>query len=526
MAAMTARDRFPRPPRDHGPADLEQKRYDVVVLGAGSTGENVASRAHAGGLSVLVVESELVGGDCSYWACMPSKALLRPVEALSDARSIAGAEQALTGTFDTAAVLARRDSFTSGWSDDGQVQWLDGEGLAFVRGHARLTGDREVEVTGPDGDRVTVHARVAVAVCTGSAPAIAPIAGLDDVGAWDSRDATSADTAPGRLLVVGGGVVGVEMATAWAALGSRVTLLAAEDRLLAKMEPRAGELVRAALDRRGVTVRTQLRVEAVRRDPDDGDTSAGTVTVTLSGGEVLEGDEVLVAAGRRPRTDDIGLESVGLEPGATLTTDDSLRVRGVEAGWLYAAGDCTGRALLTHMGKYQARVCGDAIVARSGADASGADASGAGASGAGGSGAGGGADEVGARPWTATAASADHTAVPQVVFTDPPAASVGLTAAQARDAGMTVRVVEQDLGSVAGAVLYADGYEGWACIVVDEERRVVVGATFVGPGVTELLHAATVAVVGEVSLDRLWHAVPAYPTISEVWLRLLETYGL
>ncbi len=497
---MTAHDRFTRPPHDHSPTDLEQKRYDVVVLGAGSTGENVASRAHAGGLSVLVVESELVGGECSYWACMPSKALLRPVEALSDAQGVAGAKQAVPGTLDTAAVLARRDSFTSGWSDDSQVQWLGSEGLAFVRGHARLTGDREVEVTGPDGDTVTVHAHLAVAVCTGSAAATPPIDGLDGVGAWDSRDATSADTVPDRLLIVGGGVVGVEMATAWSALGSRVTVLAAEDRLLHAMEPQAAEVVRAALDRRGVTVRTQVRVEAVRR------AGGGPVTVTLSGGEEVEGDELLVAAGRRPRTDDIGLDVVGLEPGSSLETDDSMRVRGVGGGWLYAAGDCTGRALLTHMGKYQARVCGDALVARSGAGA--------------------GADEVGAKPWTATTASADHAAVPQVVFTDPPVASVGLTLEQARAAGTNVRLVEQDLGSVAGAALHVDGYEGWAGLVVDEDRRVVVGATFVGPGVPELLHSATVAVVGEVPLDRLWHAVPAYPTISEVWLRLLEAYGL
>ncbi len=496
MVVMAASDRFPHPPSDHAPAQLQRTDYDVVVLGAGSTGENVASRAAAGGLSVIVVEAELVGGDCSYWACMPSKALLRPVESLTEARSIDGARQAVTGDLDVGAVLTRRDGFTSRWDDASQVQWLDSEHLTLVRGHARITGDRQVEVVGATGDRVTLTARQAVAVCVGSEPAMPPIEGLADVGPWTSRDATSAAAAPGALLVVGGGVVGVEMATAWAALGSQVTLLATADRLLEVMEPQVDPVVRAAMDRAGIHVRTGVTASAARRGDD------GTVTVTLDDGTEVSGDEVLIATGRHPRTSDIGLDIVGLEPGGALHTDDSMRVEGVDGGWLYAAGDCSGRAMLTHMGKYQARVCGDAIAAR----------------------AAGGEEATG--PWQSMAATAGHAAVPQVVFTDPPATSVGLTAAQAREAGLSVRVVEQDLGAIAGSVLYADGYEGWACLVVDEDRRVVVGATFVGPGVAELIHSATVAVVGEVPIDRLWHAVPSYPTISEVWLRLLEGYGL
>ena len=491
---MTARDRFPRPPADHRPSELEQTEYDVIVLGAGSTGENVASRAGAGGLSVLAVEAELVGGDCSYWACMPSKALLRPIEALAAARRIDGAKQGVTGRLDVEAVLARRDSFTSGWKDDSQVDWLDGEDIALVRGHARLTGVREVEVEGADGDRVTLTARHAVAVCVGSESATPPIDGLDTVGAWSSRDATSAAEAPGRLTVIGGGVVGVEMATAWAALGSQVTMLAMEDRLLERMEPQVGAKVRASLEATGVTVRTGVRAQTARRD-------GHTVTVTLADGDEIEGDQLLVAAGRVPRTSDLGLDVVGLEPGAALETDDSLRVQGVDGGWLYAAGDCAGRAMLTHMGKYQARICGDVIAARATGRAEHTEA------------------------WQQMAATADHDAVPQVVFSDPPAASVGLNLEQALDRGLRVRLVEQDLGSVAGAALYVDGYDGWAGLVVDQDRRVVVGATFVGPAVAELLHAATVAVVGEVPIDRLWHAVPSYPTISEVWLRLLESYG-
>jgi len=492
---MTARDRFPHPPSDHGPAELRQHEYDVIVLGAGSTGENVASRARAGGLSVVVVEPELAGGECSYWACMPSKALLRPIESLTDARGLDGARQAVTGKVDVAATLSRRDAFTNGWDDSSQVEWLDSEQISLVRGQGRLSGVREVEVTGADGDRVTLRARHAVAVCVGSRNFPPPVDGLDAVGAWTSADATSVSDVPDRLTVIGGGVVGVEMATALSALGAEVTLLAIEHPLLPRMEPEVGPLVQTALEEAGVVVRTGAEVTSARRE-------GGTVTVTVAGGDEYTADELLVGAGRRPRTGDIGLEVVGLEPGSALDTDDSMRVTGVDGGWLYAAGDCAGRAMLTHMGKYQARVCGDSIAAR----------------------AAGGDEPTGA--WQQLAATAHHRAVPQVVFSDPPAGSVGPTLQQAREAGLRVRAVDYDLGSVAGASLYADGYRGWARIVVDEDRRVLVGATFVGPGVAELVHAATVAVVGEVPVDRLWHAVPSYPTISEVWLKLLEAYGL
>ncbi len=469
-----------QPGHDHRPQELAETAYDVIVLGAGSTGENVADYAVRGGLTALLVESELVGGECSYWACMPSKALLRPVEALGDARAVAGAREAATGRLDVGAVLARRDSFTSGWSDDGQAQWVDGAGIALARGHGRITAERTVEVDG-----VTCTARHAVVVCTGSSAALPPVDGLADCRPWTAREGTSAGEVPRRLAVLGGGVVGVELATAWHALGSEVVVLERSDQLLANQEPEVGRRIATLLRARGIDVRTGVAVTRASRD--------AQVLLTLDDGSTVEADEVLVAAGRRPNTDDLGLEVLGLEAGTWLQVDDTLKVDGFD--WLYAAGDVNHRALLTHMGKYQARVAGTVIAAR----AQGREVTG---------------------PWTEDAATADHASVPQVVFSDPPVASVGLTEAAARKQGLDVTVVSYELGSVAGGSLYADDNPGWACLVVGGDH--LVGATFFGPGVTEMVHAATVAIVGQVPLQRLWHAVPSYPTQTEVWLRLLD----
>jgi dihydrolipoamide dehydrogenase len=469
--------------------------YDVIVLGAGSTGENVAERTARAGLTTVIVESELVGGDCSYWACMPSKALLRPSAALLEARSINGTRQAVTGDLDSSAVLQRRNTFTHDWHDDGQVQWLEGAHIDLVRGQGRFTGPNRVEVSADGGTR-TLEARQAVAVCTGSEAVVPPIPGLTEARPWTSRQGTSAQEVPRRLAIIGGGVVGCELATVWRSLGSEVTMLIREEAPLDRMEPFARELIASALRDAGVDVRTQVVTTRVNRAP------SGEVTVFLEDGATVEVDELLVATGRQPKTSGIGLESVGLEPGSWLEVDDTCRVEKVEQGWLYAAGDVNHKALLTHMGKYQGRICGDAIAARAFGK------------------------EVDSGPWGHHAATANHAAVPQVVFTHPEVASVGLTEQAAIQAGLPIRVVEYEIGNVSGASLFGDGYQGHAKLVVDTSRRVVVGCTFVGAGVGELLHSATVAVVGEVPLERLWHAVPSYPTISEVWLRLLETYGL
>ncbi|MGW2646950.1 dihydrolipoyl dehydrogenase family protein [Streptomyces sp. NPDC001393] len=469
--------------------ESESIAYDIVVLGAGPVGENVADRTRAAGLTTAVVESELVGGECSYWACMPSKALLRPVIAQADARRLPGLDQAVRGPLDTPAVLARRDEYTSHWKDDGQVAWLDGIGADLYRGHGRLAGPRTVTVAAPDGTVTTLTARHAVAVATGTRAQLPDLPGLAEVKPWTSREATSAKAAPARLIVVGGGVVATEMATAWQALGSRVTVLVRGKGLLNRMEPFAGELVAEALVQAGADIRTGTSVESVTREN-------GTVVAVTAAGDRFEADEILFATGRVPHTDDIGLDTVGLAPGSWLDVDDTLRVTGTD--WLYAVGDVNHRALLTHQGKYQARIAGAAIAARAVGD------------------------PVADESWGAHVATADHHAVPQVVFTDPEAAAVGLSLAEAEQAGHRVRAVDVEFSAVAGAGLYGDGYKGRARMVVDLEDEVLRGVTFVGPGVGELIHSATIAVAGRVPVSRLWHAVPSYPTLSEVWLRLLE----
>ncbi|GAA2419156.1 dihydrolipoyl dehydrogenase family protein [Nonomuraea africana] len=463
--------------------------FDVVVIGAGPVGENVADRTAAAGLSTVIVEAELVGGECSYWACEPSKALLRPVLLHAEAGGMPGINP---GPLDVEAVLRHRDRMSSGWNDQPQVQWLEQAGITLIRGHGRLSGPRTVDVTGADGAILRLSARHAVAICTGTRAAIPPLPDLAALRPWTSREATTATRVPPRLAIIGGGVVAVEMATAWQALGSRVTLVVRESGLLPRMERFAAGLVTDELRASGVDLRFDTTLTAATRATD--------IRLVLSDGEVLHTDELLLATGRAPRTDDLGLETVGLRPGTWLSSDDTYTVPGIPGNWLYAVGDVNQRALLTHQGKYQARIAGTVITDRARNH------------------------PLDRSQWSRHTGTADHAAVPQVLFTDPEIASVGLTTDDAARLGRDVDIVDYDLGGVAGAHQHSPGYRGRARILLDPARGTVLGATFAGRGVAELLQSATFAITGEIPLDRLWHAVPAFPTLSEVWLRLLETY--
>ncbi|WP_432189029.1 dihydrolipoyl dehydrogenase family protein [Streptomyces sp. Tue6028] len=476
--------------------DPDRSAWDVVVLGGAAAGENAAQYASQfSGLSSVLVEDSLVGGECSYWACMPSKALLRPVEVVDAAAHLPGVSAGL----DAAEVLALRDRVVNHRDDTSQISWALSTGIDVVRGYGRLTGERTLVVTHPDGSTRTVTAEHAVVVDTGSRPSVPDVPGLRAALPWTSRDVTSMEEVPRRVVILGGGVVACEAATWLRGLGvDEVSLVYRDTHLLARQEPFAGTLVAQTLRDSGVRLYPEHNLAQVKRaDPRDtghGHVHGGEVSVTLDDGTTVVADEIVVATGRIPNTDDIGLETVGLRPGGYIGVDDQQCVEGVSGNWLYAIGDVCGRALLTHMGKYQARIAGEAIAAR----------------------ARGSSAEL-------PSSAAGHVGLPQVVFTDPEVGSAGMTEQQARDAGKDVEIVEYDLAALAGTYVLRPDYRGRAKLVVDRADDVVLGATFVGTGIAELVHSATTAIVGRIPLSTLWHVVPSYPTVSEIWLRLLET---
>jgi dihydrolipoamide dehydrogenase len=449
---------------------------DAIVIGAGPAGEVAAGKLAGRGFETVLVERELVGGECAFYACMPSKALLRPGALVAETLRVQGVSDA---SLETIATLRRRDEVIHDLDDSSQLPWVQDKGIELVRGSARLDGERRVRVIARDGGELLLEARRAVVLAVGSGAAIPPVPGLRELQPWTNREITTARQVPPRLLILGGGVVGVEMAQAWATFGAHVTLVEVGERLIAQEEQLASEQVAEGLRARGVDLRIGQRATGARRD-----TADATSVLTLESGEELRAEVLLVAAGRAPHTGAIGLETVGLEPGSVVEVDDTMRVPGSD--WLYAIGDCNGRELLTHQGKLQARVA----VAQIAGDA----------------------------------AARVHSIgpPPRVIFTEPQVAAVGHTEASARRAGLEVELVDARIDHTAGASFAGKGVEQHARFVIDPRARTLVGATFVGPEVAEFVHAASIAVAGAVPLERVAQVAAPFPTRSEVWLELAD----
>jgi pyruvate/2-oxoglutarate dehydrogenase complex dihydrolipoamide dehydrogenase (E3) component len=447
------------------------QRYDAIIVGMGPGGEVVAGRLLAAGRQVAVVEKELIGGECAYWACVPSKTLLRPTEAQHEAARAAGTERP---QIDWPALRDYRDFMVRNLDDSGQIRSYEEQGATVVKGAAALAGPGRVEVNGRllEADHVIL--------ATGSDPVRPPIEGLGSVEAWSNREATTLREIPDRVVVVGGSAVGVELGQFLARMGSQVTLVQRSDRLVDREEPRVGELARTALAADGIDIRTGRQVTSVRS------TGEGT-TAELDDGSRVGCDVVLLATGRTPATGGLGLDTVGVtaDQRGALPVDERCQV----AAGLWGVGDVTGVALFTHVAMYQGRVVADNILGKP--------------------------------------RSADYAGVPRVIFADPEIATAGLTSAQARDRGIDVALAEIDLAeSLARPWTYQQDPTGTLGLLVDRERRLLVGAYAVAPLAGEWIQQAALAIRGRVPLDVLLDQVAQFPTFSEGYLKALEQLEL
>jgi dihydrolipoamide dehydrogenase len=466
---------------------MSRADFDVVIVGGGVGALGAARRLASAGVSVALVEDRLVGGECHYWGCNPTKTLLRPIEVFNLAKSVPGVREAISGDRpDVSAVLAKRDAIIEQLSDQDRTASLRRAGVAVFHGFGRLSGERTVRVAYALGDttEVVLTAHHAVVLATGTRPYVPNIPGLVHARPWTNRDLTTMTRVPPRTLVVGGGPVGVEFATILTGLGSAVTLLVRGNTLLPLCEPEARELVAQSLRSSGVTIHFETELSRVARQVAD-----GPVTATFHG-HSIEVDEVVLAAGRRTNTKGIGLETVGLSAGECVSVNDHLQAVGVSGNWLYALGDTTGRARLSHISTYHGRVVADIIAAR----AAGRELS---------------ENELTAR---------DAGSLAQVIFTEPQVAWVGRTESQAVAEGFVVRTrTARYPDTLSFLALFRDGFQGWAKLVIDAETNTLLGATFVGPEFSELVQAATLAIIAKVPVSLLRHAVAPHPTVNQVW---------
>ncbi|EED23224.1 mercuric reductase, putative [Talaromyces stipitatus ATCC 10500] len=496
-------------PTGYHPASLTQTAFDIIIIGGGPVTSFAENRLAKAGLSVAVIEHELYGGECHFFGCIPSKALLRPVEAFEAAKAIDGAREAIgTNKLDVAAVFERRDRFVDLWDDKTWISISNGaSGATLVRGFGRIAGMKKVSVQ-PHGETQKYHldANIAIIIATGSThnvPAILGIESLDEgTELWSNRDAVAANVAPEHLIILGAGPVGSEMATFYSAIGSKVTLISSTAEILPMVEGAAAKIVRKSLEANGVSIKLSSRVSKIEKH------AANSLTVVLSSGEMISGSVLLNATGRSPRTFDLGLDSIGLTgEGQPLKTDARLAVptaQGTEP-WLFAIGDVNDLAPTTHMGVYQARIACNVILSsiRNKQPSVKIDT------------------PIGV---TVTEAKGGQSTFAQVIFTEPNIGTVGHTFASAQSAGLKVRAVDSDF-SIAGAWLYGDGQPGWARWVIEEGTDKLVGATFCCVEGSEFVNASQVAILQGLTLKEMVHVVPPFPTRGEIWTHLLNAAG-